>query len=242
MTSLAVDRRVTLASRTLAVTRLQLTTNPILLVLPVLVLVAAFVVNLMIFSSVDRAAEGGATGGVASIYFTQMVIAWASVHQQFNLAVGLNVTRRAFYLGSVAVVVIESVLYGLVLVLGSVLERATDKWGVNLAFFNTTSLTDDASPTTFLVYAVPLTFVTMLGLFFGAVNKRFGTRNFFLLSVAAILVLGLIATLITYLNGWEPIVGWLARQSPLAIIAGWTLIPTVLVAVGGWFVLRRAVP
>lgn len=242
MTTLAVDRSVTAASRVLAVTRLQLTTNPILVGMPLVVLAAAFVVNLMVFSVVDAAAEQGASGGLASIYFTQLVLAWVTLHQGFSFTVGLNVTRRAFYLASVLIAVLQSLGYGLVIYLGGVLERATGDWGVNLAFFNPRGLPDDASPAVYLAHVVPMAFATVVGLFLGAVSKRFGTRGFFLLSVAAILVLGLAVTLITYFGGWGAIWGWLGNQSLLSILIGWTLIPTALFAIGSWLALRRAVP
>ncbi|MBX6749724.1 MAG: hypothetical protein IRY85_08625 [Micromonosporaceae bacterium] len=242
MTSLAVDRRAILASRALAVTRLQLTTNLLPLAIPLVVLAGSFVVNVMVFSASDRAQAEGTTGGVASIYFAQLVVAWASVHQNFSFTVGLNATRGAYYLGSLAVAVLQSLVYGLVLFVLNILELATGDWGIGLAFFDPAGLTPDASPATYLVYTVPLAFVTMLGLFLGSVSKRFGTRGFFLLSIAAFLVGGLVATLITHLNGWEPIVEWLARQSLRAVLTGWLLVPTVLASVGGWFVLRRAVP
>lgn len=242
MTSLAVDRRATLASRALAVTRLQLSINLLPLAIPLVVLAGSFAVNVMVFAASDQAQAEGRTGGVASIYFAQLVIAWVSVHQNFSFTVGLNATRRAFYLASVAAAVVQSLVYGLVVHVCNILERATGDWGIGLAFFDPAGLTPDASPLTYLVYTVPLAFVTMLGLLLGSVSKRFGTRGFFLVSIAAFLVIGLIATVITYLDGWAPIVDWLARQSPRGVLTGWLLVPTVLAGLGGWFVLRRAVP
>lgn len=240
MTTLAVDRRVTLASRALAVTRLQLTTNPVLVGLPVLVLAAAFAVNLLVFTAMGDA--DARTGGLASIYFTQLAMAWVGVYQNFSFTVGLNVTRRAFYLASLLAAALQSVAYGLVLYLASILERASGGWGSNMLFFSPTALTASNSPMTFLVYAVPMLLLTLVGLFLGAVAKRFGTRGFFLLAVVAVVVVGSAAALITYLDGWGPIVAWLSSQSQLSLVIGWTLVPTVLAAVGGWFVLRRAVP
>lgn len=242
MTSLTVDRRVTFARRALAVTRLQITTNPIPLAIPLIVLTGAFVINLMIFSVSDRVQGEGNTGGVASIYFAQLVIAWVSVHQHFSFAVGLNATRRAFYLASLGTGVLQSLLYGIVLLLASILERATGGWGINLAFFNPTSLTANASLATFLVFAVPVAFMTALGLCLGAVSKRFGPTNFFLVSLAALVAFGIVAAVMTYADGWTAILGWLARQSPMSVLTGWLLVPTVLSAVVGWLVLRRTVP
>jgi hypothetical protein len=240
MTTLAVDHRATLASRVIAMTRLQLTVNPLLVVLPIIVVWASFAVTRLSVIGVQE--PNVRLGGLMSIYFVQLGLAAVGGYQSFGHAVGLNVTRRAFYLASVLTGVLQSVLYGLMLYLAGILERATDGWGARLRFFDPTPLTSSNSPVTVLVYAVPLLFTTLVGLFLGALVKRFGPRNVILLSVAAALVLGLVAALITYLDGWAPIVGWLARQSPRAILTGWLLVPTALAGAGGWLVLRRAVP
>jgi hypothetical protein len=242
MTSLAIDRRASLAGRALTVARLQLVTSPLLLVTPLVVLLGAFAVNLMVFSANDLASADGWSGGVASIYLAQLVTTWVSVNQNFSFTVGLNATRRAFYLGSTAVAVLQSLLYGLVLFVFNTLEQATGEWGLDLAFFNPIGMAPDALPRTFLVFTVPLVFVTVLGVFLGAASKRYGTRGFLLLSVALFLLLGLVVALISYVDAWEAIAGWLSRQSPSAVLTGWVLVPTVLAAGGGWLVLRRAVP
>lgn len=239
MTSLAVDHRTTLARRALAVTRIQLTVYPLLVVLPILVLTAAFGVTVLAVSAMGDADVQ--VGGLMSIYFTQLALAWVGVYQGFSFTVGLNVTRRAFYLASLLTGALQSVAYGLVLYLASILERASDGWGIALRFFDPTSLASN-SPVTFVSYTMPMLFLTAVGLFLGAAAKRFGTMGFFLRSVAAVLVIALVATFITYVDGWGPIVGWFAQQSSLALLTGWLLVPTALAAVGGWFVLRRAAP
>jgi len=240
MTTLAVHHRATLASRVLAMVRLQLTVYPFLVVLPIIVVWASFVITRLSVIGVQE--PNVRVGGLMSIFLVQLGLAAVGGYQSFGHAVGLNVTRRAFYLASLLTGALESVLYGLMLYLAGILERATDGWGAHLRFFDPTPVTSSTSPVTILVYTVPLLFMTVVGLFLGALVKRLGPRNFILVSVAAALVLGLVAALITYLDGWGPIVGWLARQSPLAIFTGWLLVPTALAGAGGWLVLRRAVP
>lgn len=177
-----------------------------------------------------------------SIYITQFTLAWVGVYQGFGFAVGLNVTRRAFYLGTLLAGSVQSLAYGLVLYLAGIVERATGGWGLNMMFFDPAPLPGGSSPTAVLVYTVPMLFVTLVGLFLGATAKRFGTTGFVLWAVAAVAVIGSVIALITYLDAWGPVVEWLTNQSPLSFVIGWLLVPTALAAVGGWLVLRRAVP
>jgi hypothetical protein len=240
MTTLAVKHRVTLASRVIAVMRLQLTVYPLLPLLPILVVWTTFVITRL--SVINVSEPNVRVSSLMGMYLMQLGLAAVGGYQSFSCAVGLNVTRRAFYLASLLTGVVESVAYGLMLYLAGIVERMTDGWGTRLRFFDPTSLTHSASPVTILVYTVPFLFMTAVGLLLGATVKRLGAKNFILFGVAVALVAGVVGTLITYLDGWGPIIGWLARQSPLSVVIGWLLIPTGLAAVGGWLALRRAVP
>jgi hypothetical protein len=241
MTTLAYDRRVSPVQRTLAAARILFIPPYMGLGLPLLILTTAFVVNVMVFASVEQAREA-ATGGVMSLYISQFIMAWVSVHQSFSFLVGLNVSRRVFWVASLVVVVLESLLYGVVLLLGAIIEGATDGWGIGLRFFDPSHLTGRVTLPSYLVYTVPLLALSVFGLFLGAITKRFGTRGTFLLSTVATLVFGGGASLISYLDGWSAVGAWLARQSVLSITIGWVLVPTALAAVLGWLALRRAVP
>jgi hypothetical protein len=208
-----------------------------------IILAAAFVVNVMVYATVDQARDA-TTGGVLSIYISNFVMAWVSVHQGFSFLVGLNISRRAYWAASVLVVVLESLLYGLVLLLGAIVERATNGWGIGLRFFDPTELAS-FSLLTYLVYTVPLLSLSIFGLFLGTITKRFGARGTLLLSTAVILVIGGAVALISYLDAWSAVdswLAWLSSQSLLSIVTGWVLIPAALAAVLGWLVLRRAVP
>jgi hypothetical protein len=241
MTSLANDHRVSPLNRTLAAARVLFIPPYMGLGLPLLILAAAFVVNIMVFASVEQAREA-TTGGVMSLYISSFIMAWVGVHQGFSFLVGLNVSRRVFWAASIVLVVLQSLLYGLILLVGAVVERATNGWGIGLRFFDPARATDSISLPSYLVYTVPLFSLTIFGLFFGAITKRFGTRGAFLLSTAAALVVGGGIALISRLDGWSAVGSWLASQSPLSIAVGWVLVPTALAIGLGWLALRRAVP
>jgi hypothetical protein len=228
--------------RTLTVSRVLYLNWPMALAFPLGIMATSFIINILIFAALGDAAAEGGTGGLASLYIVQLIVCWQGMLQNFAFSVGLNVTRRAFYAASVLVATIQSVGYAVFLYGCALVERATDGWGVHLHFFDPLPVTHSFSPVTILVYAVPLLLISFLGLFLGAVNKRWGSTGVFILAIVSIFVLGGIAALITFLDGWPAVGHWLVARSWRSIAIGWSLIPAALAAAGGWWVLRRTVP
>jgi hypothetical protein len=245
MSDIALDRapanRVVLR-RTLVLARVLLADTGPALFWPLVIMGTAFVVNVLLFAAIGDAVDAPITGALASIYIVQFIVCWQGLYQFFSFAVGLNASRRAVYGGTVLVTLGQSVFFGLVLYSLAAIERATGGWGINLAFFDPLPVTHSPSPVTIFVYAVPMVLMSSLGLFCGAVNRRWGGTGIFLLAIAGTLVFGGAAALITLLDWWPAILSWFAAQSGLSMAAGWPLIPAALAIAGGYAVLRRATP
>ena len=122
------------------------------------------------------------------------------------------------------------------------LEHATGGWGIALPFFDLLPATHGNNPVNVLTYGVPMFVFSCLGVFLGTVTKRWGVNGFFALTALSVVGFGLVIVLITWLQRWSTIGHWLAGQSELALLVGWILVPAVLLAGGGYGVLRRAVP
>ena len=228
-------------NRVLRVARVELISWPTSLGWPVVILASAFVVNLLIFAAIGDAVTP-ITGGLVSIYIVQFIVCWQAMHQFFSFAVGLNATRRTFYIATVLVALGQSLAFGVLLYGMAQIERASDGWGISLRFFDPLPVTHSASPLTILLYAVPMALVSCCGLFLGSVTKRWGGNGLFALSLLEIVVAGLLILLITAMDGWPAIGAWFVDQSALALTIGWALAPTVALALGGYVPLRRAVP
>jgi hypothetical protein len=230
-------------SSSLKVVRVLLTNWYWALLFPVAILLASTAVNMGVWAAVGKTNMQNAwTGGLASIYVVQLAVTWGGLSQHFSFAVGLNATRRAFSAGLTFVLLGQSVLFGLFVYLGALLERATGDWGIGLKFFDPLSFLDRHPVAALLIYTVPMALVSCLGVFVGAVAKRWGAFGFFGLSLTSIVLLGGLAVLISLLHGWPAVGSWLSDQSGLALLGGWALVPTVLFGAGGYAVLRRAVP
>jgi hypothetical protein len=228
---------------TLKAARVLLTNWYWALLYPVTILLVTFIVNLVVFAALGRATiEDAWTGGLSSIYIVQMLVTGAGLSQHFSFTVGLGATRRAFYMGLTLVALVQSILFGLFVYLGALLEHATNGWGVALRFFDPLSFLDHHSVGAAAMYIVPLALTTSLGVFVGSVGKRWGTFGFLGLTLVAIVVPGAIAELISLLHGWSEVGSWLQDQTALSLLAGWALVPTVVLGLGGFAVLRRAIP
>jgi hypothetical protein len=93
-----------------------------------------------------------------------------------------------------------------------------------------------------LVYTVPLLLFSYLGVFMGLVTKRWGNTGRYVLT--AVTVVGTVGAsiLLTWSHNWSSVGHWFATQSTLGLAVGWTLVPLVILAVGGYGVIRRATP
>jgi hypothetical protein len=229
--------------RALAVARLLTTGIPFALAWPLAIMFTSFLINLAIFAAIGAQIPGvHITYGIVSIYIVQLIVCGSTMTQLFSFAVGLNASRRAFYLGTSLMIVIQSMGYGVLLYLLKLVEHATHGWGESMAFFDPVGISHSTSPIQILVYAVPMLLISYVGAFIGLVSKRWGTNGVLGLSVLASLAFGGAAVLITWSHNWIAVGNWFASQSTLALAAGWVLVPIVVLATGGYGLIRRATP
>ncbi len=75
------------------------------------------------------------SGAVFAIYICLAVVGMVAMLRSLPFALSLGVSRRAYYAGTVLLGVGLAAVYGLVLAVLAVIERATTGWGVHLDFF-----------------------------------------------------------------------------------------------------------
>jgi hypothetical protein len=226
-------------SRVLSVARVHLLSR-MFLAWPWAILASSFAINLVIFGSLGSAIENHTSGGLASIYIVMMIFGGGCVAQMFPYMIGLSVSRRSFYLATSLVTAGLSIAYGIGIYLLSLIEGATGGWGIGLHFFDLGFLSTGNPATQVLVYIGPFLALGFLGMFLGAIHRRWGMNGIFVLCIAAIVVLGGTTALLAVHNGWAPLGHWFAGQSTLAVIAGWPVVIAVLFAVAGYLPLRHA--
>jgi hypothetical protein len=230
-------------TRILNVARMHLVAWPSVLGWPWAILASSFLINLAIFAAIgDRVVEKSFTGGLASIYIVVLISCGQWVTQVFPFAMGLSVTRRAFYAATSLLVVAQAVVFAILLYLFKVVEDATGGWGINLRFFGVQGVAQHSALVQILVYAVPFVAFGFVGAFCAVVFKRWGMNGVFTLTLTTALALGGLIALVTWLRQWRAIGQWLLDQPTASLIAGWPVLLAVVLAGAGYLAIRRATP
>jgi hypothetical protein len=220
---------------------------------PALILGGIFVLSLAVWLLVTvnldpsqrmDAGEGIQYSGASSwIFFYMMVVAIQAMNLTFPLALGYGSTRRDFYLGSALTFVVLSAGWAVLLTILSMLESATNGWGVQLRMF--TAIYFGGGETVvwqrLVIFFCVMLFFFFMGTVFAVVYvrwKAFGLVLSFLV-LGAVLV-GVIA-LFTLTKTWN-LVGEFFMVNQAIGVALWLLVPTALASIAGYALLRRATP
>ncbi|MDW5330510.1 ABC transporter permease [Plantactinospora sp. KLBMP9567] len=229
-------------NRVLTVTRVQLVGWQNTVGWPWLLLVMIFAVNYGIFLAIGDIDESPTTGALMSIYIVVFVTSINWITQLLPFSMALSVIRRTFYLATALFLVVQSVAFGVLLFLCQLLENATGGWGINLRFFGLNFIDQQNPLLQIAIYTMPFILLGFLGIFVAVFYKRFGLTGMWLLSTATLLVLASLAVLLTWLDLWSGIGGWLTDQPMAAWFVGWPALLAALLAGAGYLTIRRVTP
>lgn len=218
------------------------------LILPWLIYGGIFALTWIIWRMVANAAGNGLeenaftyNGGGFWVLFYMLVVAVQAMNLTFRFALGLSLTRREYYLGTAGYFVALAIMYSTGVTLAAVIERATDGWGVNGAFFVPFYAQDASFGEIWMTWFGLFLLFFFLGAAVATVYVRWGSNG--LIVFFAALALFLIAIIWSIVNfGMATDVGrWLAGLS----LAEWTALAVVVSAINGvigYALLRRATP
>jgi hypothetical protein len=188
-----------------------------------------------------QAREGFGYSGSASFIFVYMiVVAVQSINTMFPFAQGFGVTRRNFSLGTAVYFVLLSALFSSGLMILSVIEDATNGWGVGGSIFSVGYFGETAPERLFVFFAIMILFF-FSGSAIAAIYLRWratGITIFFIALGFAILGAG---ALVTAIGAWGAIGDWFAATGLVGSFA-WSFVVSALAALGGYGVLRRITP
>lgn len=230
-------------TRVLRAARLHLIRPMAALGMQWLIVGLAFGINLAVWHLTPAGADdGGFTGGLLSLHITLMIGYVLSVTQLLPLAMGMSLSRRSFYLGTALVALAEALLYGTVLSLLVVVEGATNGWGAGLSFWAPGRMDVDNAAFQVLVSGTPLLAFAFIGMGIGVVAKRWGPSSVWFLTLGSMVLFGALGILVTWLDEWRTIGGWLTDQSVTTLSVGLPFALLVVVAAASFAGLRRVVP
>ncbi|KAA9134541.1 hypothetical protein [Microbacterium caowuchunii] len=230
-------------SRTLNVVRMQLINRQTYIWVPLLVLGGSLVITLAIYgiianAGVDTAMYGG--GAQAPLWYFAVVGAQA-LTLTFPFSQAMSVTRREFYLGTLLTAALTSAMLAVIFVIGGLVEKATNGWGMNGYFFALDWLWEQGPIVAgFFFFTLAMLFF-VIGFAGATLYKRFGTMwlTIVILGIAVLFVAAL--WLIGQADAWVEVFGWFARLGSGGLALFMAGVAAVL-AVVSFPVLRRAVP
>lgn len=235
-------------TRVLDVARIHLVNWRMAVVMPLGILTLVLLLNWAILATVRGVgaesdfSAGFTTGGMVTMYVFVFVIALQAITQVFPFALGLSVTRRAFYLATSLYGLVQAVVFGLLLTLGLVVERATAGWGVGMVFFGSAAPVQNDLFVNGLSYIALLLASFAVGTAFGVVYKRWGQVGVYAVLVGLAVALTGAALIVTWQGWWLALGETIIDQPPLALGVGYPLLLAAVLGGAGWLALRRATP
>jgi hypothetical protein len=212
--------------------------------LPWIVFGFIFVVNLVIWISIFASTHEQLTGTQWSgatfyIYVYFAVAAVQAMNLTFRFALGLSVTRRDYYLGTVLAFLIQGAILTLLCTILSYIEDWTNGYGMGAHMFSNMYFgTGSLGVRLFSCFGAFL-FCFALGALSGSVFVRWRANGLYALgAIVAVLAVAFIA-ITTLTDSWPSVGAWFLQVRAVGVIA-WFLIPTVIAGVAGFFVLRKA--
>lgn len=219
------------------------------IITPWLVFAAVFGLTYAIWRIVLTAAGPGGiepdgfryNGGVTWIFIFLMVVAIQAMSQTFPFALGFSVTRRDYSFGTAVYFVLLAAIYSMGMTVLAGVESLTGGWGVEGGFFAAGFMATLPLAQVAFIYFAALLFLLFFGAAVGSVFVRWGS-NGILIFFGVIAVL-LVATiwLVTNADAWGAVGAFFTDNSVLTILT-WSLPGTIMLAIVGYALMRRATP
>lgn len=227
------------------VVRLHYTDRWSVIGLPWLIFAIIWAVNAAIWLIITVAAGRGAvtgtswSGAVFYIFVYLGILAAITMNQTFQFALGLSVTRRDFYLGSILMFGLHALWFGAALTLLSYVEQWTDGWWLGGHLFATHYFGTGSLGQRFITLWVAILVCMFVGAAFGASFARWRMNGIVVFGAALAFVLLAAVFFVTLAHGWGGILAWVVRYGATGV-GGVFLVPSALLALAGFFILRGA--
>jgi hypothetical protein len=229
-------------TRVLQAARLHLINPRVMLGIPWLVVGVSFLINLAVWHLTSADADGRFSGGVLALYITGLVIYVQAVTQLLPFGMGVGLSRRTFYLGTIVVALVQSLGYGVCIAVLVAIEKATGGWGAGMDYWAPGILAVDDPLLQAFVSGAPMLAFASVGVGAGIVQKRWGQAGTWILIVGSMLTLGVAAILLSWLDAWGALASWFLDQSVATLAIGLPLAVAAAAALVSLLGMRRVVP
>ena len=178
------------------------------------------------------------TGAAQAPLWYFIVVGVQALSLTFPFSQAMSVTRRDYFLGTLATFVLFSLAFGVVFLVLALIEQATSGWGVDTLIFAIPWLLNAGWLAMILSVAALALVMFLIGLWMATIYKRWGTVVIVAISLGLGLVLVGVIALITYFQWWQAVLTWVVGQTPMSM-AGWLLVLIVALSAGSFLTLRK---
>ncbi|MFD0694643.1 hypothetical protein ACFQZT_11115 [Paenibacillus sp. GCM10027628] len=207
------------------------------IITPWYIIAASFIINLILGYMINEK-ESFQTGSIVSIFIYTFIIGTVTLKETFPFALGLSVRRTDYFVGTVATAVAVNAISSLALILLSVIEKATNGWGVRLHYFQLEFLKGFSLVGVLGIYLIFLLHLYFLGLAISSLHRRFG-RNGMYAFFTAVFLIGIISSfLITHFQYWTYISKWFVHH--YMDLFWWQIPAIVCYLIVSYALLRKA--
>lgn len=202
------------------------------------VLTFTLAVNLAILALLPRQSTEQVTGALSAIFAFMVFAGTISATRYLPFAFALNISRRAYFLGTVFLVLCLSAVNAVLMTALWAVESATHGWGMRVHFFRLPWLLSGSWPAALLTNFVLLVLCWLAGMWAGLVYSRFKVPGIVALTAAlALLVLAFVAV-VSWTRGWPSVGRFFAGVTPVGVVGVAALVAVVL-GLCGYLTMRR---
>lgn len=203
------------------------------------ILAFTFSVNYAIFTVIGPTeADGSYTFALISIFIFLTIFGGQAATKFLPFAFTLGVSRRTYFLGTVALVIGLCAVYSMALTGLWALELATDGWGIQMHFFQVAWVLWGPWYQVLVTNFLLMSLVFLVGLLYGLIYRRFALIGTIVFIAGIALVVAGAVLLITWRQGWPRVGEFLAGLNLLGA-SGILVAVALVVALGGYGTIRR---
>ncbi|MGQ3385187.1 hypothetical protein [Glutamicibacter sp. TV12E] len=228
-------------NRTIKVARMQLINKATFIGIPLMILVSAFLFTLAIWWLVRRNGGDGVLygGGAQAPMWYFLALGIQALTMTFPFSLGMSISRRTFYVGTVALFSACALALSVFYYLMGLIETATGGWGMDGRFFAMQWIADNSWFIQIMFYFVLMVLLFMIGFLIATIYMRWRQAGMVVFFTAlGLLTLGVIA-IFTFTEFWGQFWDW-ALTWTAAGVTLWGGAAAVLLATGSYVTLRKA--
>ncbi|CAH8705164.1 hypothetical protein M5W83_13550 [Paenibacillus thiaminolyticus] len=226
-------------NRTAGVLKMHLRDKWTWICIPWGIMLFSFIINLVIGLSIEQGNKPFYTAGIASIYVFMFIAGTFTLAHTFPYALGMNIRRQDYMLGTIAMSAIISAGTSLLLAMLTFMESLSGGWGVRLHFFQLPYWSDGP-----VIQQIGMAFLLLMHLYYfgfaiSSVHRRYRAAGMYVLIIVSFAVLSVLSLALSYYEGWKALWDFFLRYSAWELVL-MTVPFTVVYALISFVLVRRS--